>query len=122
MTSLELSAMLQVFLYVLRLQAATVEAEGCLLGDIHEDSISAQITETGERKFRIVENSGLMLLKGKSAVKLKVLKSHLGCFLQLWGPLNCSKLSAMGAHVWEQMNLSIQRFEHSVHSQWSAPS
>ena len=86
------------FKYVLKLQLDTLESEGAVLGDLHEQNITVMGGETREGPegrvpgaekltFAVVDCSGTLPVINRPASELtrsKTLEGHLNCFLSFW--------------------------------------
>ena len=128
----------KVFKYVLKLQLDTLESEGAVLGDLHEQNITVMGGETragpegrvpGAEKltFAVVDCSGTLPVINRPASELtrsKTLEGHLNCFLSFWAiPKYYPGLaSGYACEVWKKMMSIGEDFNRGFRQEkWRAP-
>ena len=128
----------KVFKYVLKLQLDTLESEGAVLGDLHEQNITVMGGETREGPegrvpgaekltFAVVDCSGTLPVINRPASELtrsKTLEGHLNCFLSFWAiPKYYPGLaSGYACEVWKKMMSIGEDFNRGFRQEkWRAP-
>ena len=128
----------KVFKYVLKLQLDTLESEGAVLGDLHEQNITVMGGETREGPegrvpgaekltFAVVDCSGTLPVINRPASELtrsKTLEGHLNCFLSFWAiPKYYPGLaSGYACEVWKKMMSIGEAFNRGFREEkWRAP-
>ena len=128
----------KVFKYVLKLQLDTLESEGAVLGDLHEQNITVMGGETREGPegrvpgaekltFAVVDCSGTLPVMNRPASELtrsKTLEGHLNCFLSFWAiPKYYPGLtSGYACEVWKKMMSIGEDFNRGFRQEkWRAP-
>ena len=126
------------FKYVLKLQLDTLESEGAVLGDLHEQNITVMGGETREGPegrvpgaekltFAVVDCSGTLPVINRPASELtrsKTLEGHLNCFLSFWAiPKHYPGLaSGYACEVWKKMMSIGEDFNRGFRQEkWRAP-
>ena len=126
------------FKYVLKLQLDTLESEGAVLGDLHEQNITVMGGETREGPegrvpgaekltFAVVDCSGTLPVMNRPASELtrsKTLEGHLNCFLSFWAiPKYYPGLtSGYACEVWKKMMSIGEDFNRGFRQEkWRAP-